>query len=76
MSTLMLQFAFGPVQSFVSQARTTRDLWAGSYLLSYLAGTAMTAALRTSQKIHLVTPSPDDPLLRALHRRKWPKPAS
>jgi len=26
----------GPVQDFISQARTTRDLWSGSYLLSWL----------------------------------------
>jgi CRISPR-associated protein Cmr2 len=34
-------FSIGPVQGFVSQARRTRDLWAGSYILSYLAGVAM-----------------------------------
>lgn len=39
----ILHFSFGPVQGFVSQARRTRDLWAGSYLLSYLAGQAMLA---------------------------------
>ncbi|MCW5203268.1 type III-B CRISPR-associated protein Cas10/Cmr2 [Desulfobulbus sp. US4] len=38
-----LHFAFGPVQDFVSQARRTRDLWAGSYLLSWLAGQAIHA---------------------------------
>ncbi|MGH8628477.1 MAG: type III-B CRISPR-associated protein Cas10/Cmr2, partial [Gammaproteobacteria bacterium] len=43
MSTRILHFAFGPVQDFVSQARRTRDLWAGSYLISYLAGCAMKA---------------------------------
>ncbi len=26
----------GPVQEFIAQARTTRDLWSGSYLLSWL----------------------------------------
>lgn len=36
-----LHFSFGPVQGFVAQARRTRDLWAGSYLISYLAGVAM-----------------------------------
>ncbi|NPV81545.1 MAG: type III-B CRISPR-associated protein Cas10/Cmr2 [Firmicutes bacterium] len=36
-----LQFTFSPVQAFVAQAKKTRDLWAGSYLLSYLAGSAM-----------------------------------
>src|SRR5882672_1435761 len=37
----ILHFTIGPVQSFVAQARRTRDLWAGSFLLSWLAGQAM-----------------------------------
>lgn len=36
-----LHFTFGPVQSFVAQARRTRDLYAGSLLLSHLALVAM-----------------------------------
>ena len=36
-----LHFTFGPVQSFVAQARRTRDLYAGSLLLSHLALAAM-----------------------------------
>src|SRR5947209_5085570 len=36
-----LHFTFGPVQSFVAQARRTRDLYAGSLLLSHLAMAAM-----------------------------------
>lgn len=31
----------GPVQGFVSQARRTRDFWAGSFLLSWLAAVAI-----------------------------------
>ncbi len=31
---LLLQI--GPVQEFIAQARTTRDLWSGSYLISWL----------------------------------------
>jgi CRISPR-associated protein Cmr2 len=31
-----LLFTIGPVQSFISKARKTSDLWAGSYMLSYL----------------------------------------
>lgn len=34
-------FTIGPVQSFVGQARRTRDFWAGSFLLSWLSGVAM-----------------------------------
>ena len=38
-----LHFSLGPVQGFVVQARRTRDLWAGSFLLSRLALEAMWA---------------------------------
>jgi len=31
-----LIFTIGPVQSFIATARKTQDLWAGSYILSYL----------------------------------------
>jgi len=31
-----LLMQIGPVQEFIAQARTTRDLWSGSYLLSWL----------------------------------------
>lgn len=48
-----LHFAFGPVQGFVSQARRTRDLWAGSYLLSWLAGHAMSALLNKGGEIKM-----------------------
>jgi len=40
-ATQNLHLTFSPVQTFVSQARRTRDLWAGSYLLAWLAGKAM-----------------------------------
>jgi CRISPR-associated protein Cmr2 len=36
-----LLFAVGPVQDFIATARKTQDLWAGSYLLSYLSWSAM-----------------------------------
>jgi len=37
-----LKFQLGPVQDFIAQARSIRDLWSGSYLLSWL----MAAGLR------------------------------
>jgi len=40
---MRFHFAIGPVQTFVGQARRTRDLWAGSFLLSYLAFQAIKA---------------------------------
>jgi CRISPR-associated protein Cmr2 len=31
-------FQLGPVQEFIAQARSTRDLWSGSYMLSWMTG--------------------------------------
>lgn len=42
--TTDLHVSFGPVQAFIAESRRTRDLWVGSYLLSYLAGRGMAAA--------------------------------
>jgi len=36
MPTSLLKLQIGPVQDFIAQARSTRDLWSGSYLLSWL----------------------------------------
>jgi len=41
-----LEFSVGPVQGFIGQARRTRDLWAGSYLLSYLSAVALHGAVQ------------------------------
>ena len=41
--TQVLHFSLGPVQGFIAQARRTRDLWAGSVLLSWLIGKAILA---------------------------------
>ena len=43
METPDFHFTLGPVQGFVAHARRTRDFWAGSFLLSWLAGVAMRA---------------------------------
>ncbi|MEY4910191.1 MAG: hypothetical protein RL260_3909 [Pseudomonadota bacterium] len=51
-------FTLGPVQGFVSQARRTRDFWAGSFLLSWLAGVAMVAVRRQGGTIDF--PKPPD----------------
>ena len=39
----LLMFQLGPVQDFIAQARSTRDLWSGSYLLSWLMAHALKA---------------------------------
>ena len=46
-----LHFTFGPVQSFVAQARRTRDLYAGSFLLSHLAMAAMAAVEKPGELV-------------------------
>ncbi|MDR4506856.1 MAG: type III-B CRISPR-associated protein Cas10/Cmr2 [Candidatus Brocadiaceae bacterium] len=37
----LLLFSIGPIQDFIATARKTQDLWAGSYMLSYLSWTVM-----------------------------------
>ncbi len=43
MSLTLLKLQIGPVQDFIAQARSTRDLWSGSYLLSWLMAAAINA---------------------------------
>jgi len=43
--TRYLHMAIGPVQTFVGQSRRTRDLWASSYLLSFLSARGMLHAV-------------------------------
>jgi len=50
-----LAFSIGPVQTFVSQSRRTRDLWASSFLLSDLAKVAMNEVKRRG---NLLVPAP------------------
>lgn len=49
-------FTLGPVQGFVAQARRTRDFWAGSFLLSWLAGVAMVAVKKQNGQINFPLP--------------------
>src|SRR5690606_29709494 len=76
-----LHFTLGPVQSFVAQSRRTRDLLAGSFLLSYLSGHAMMAIIRPQNNLsggNIVFPyvhqrqgeemGLKDPLLQAISR--------
>lgn len=41
MSNSLFMFTVGPVQSFISKARKTQDLYAGSFILSYLCRAGM-----------------------------------
>ena len=81
MSEHILHISIGPVQGFVAQARRTRDLWAGSFLLSWMSGQLMAAVLRQSGRI--VFPSvvkengkecePTDPMMAAIFGKPLPK---
>lgn len=64
-TTKTLHFNFTPVQSFVAQARRTRDLWAGSYLLAWLSGQAMKAILENKGDI-LMPYIKGDSLIKAI----------
>jgi len=60
----------GPVQGFVAQARRTRDFWAGSFLLSWLASVAMASVQQQGGQIRF--PIPDERFLDALQGRLPP----
>jgi len=53
----LLLFSIGPVQPLIAAARRIGDLWSGSYLLSYLASTALGEIARTFGPDHIVFPS-------------------
>ncbi|MEO3430172.1 type III-B CRISPR-associated protein Cas10/Cmr2 [Pelagibius sp. CAU 1746] len=61
----LLHFSLSPVQGFIADARRTRDLWAGSFLLSWLSGQAMAALVEKQGEI--IFPSVDgDELFEAV----------
>jgi CRISPR-associated protein Cmr2 len=76
-----LHFSLGPVQGFVAQARRTRDFWAGSFILSYLAGQAMLAVIEAGGELVLPAVKDEmgqitDPLLSAIQQRREGIPVS
>lgn len=50
MTEQLLIFAFGPVQSFIAEARRSQDLWAGSHILSELGRAALQSLIHTGAK--------------------------
>jgi len=46
MNSSLLKLQIGPVQDFIAQARSTRDLWSGSYLLSWLMAAGARALVK------------------------------
>lgn len=64
----LLTFQLGPVQDFLAAAKTTRDLWSGSYILSYLMASTITNARKSGAEI--IFPNPYDgtgPTLKILN---------
>jgi len=53
----LLIFSLSPVQSFISQARKTQDLWIGSLMLSWLTWNAMFPLIRDFGPDTIVYPS-------------------
>lgn len=53
-------FTLGPVQGFVSQARRTRDFWAGSFILSWLSAVAIQSVRHQEGKDSIKFPQPDE----------------
>ena len=65
----LLLFQLGPVQDFIAQARSTRDLWSGSYLLSWLIAHAMKAVTDQVGPDAVIFPSlRGNGIFDALHR--------
>lgn len=52
-----LQVAIGPIQKFIAAARKTRDLWIGSYLLSYLTFQGIRTIGETYGFDHIIFPN-------------------
>lgn len=81
----------GPAEGFLARSRRLRDLWSGSFVLSWLSGNAMVAGLeKAGRDARLLAPSVDlptlgkaarsaspeiDRLLRAVYRKRTGQPA-
>jgi CRISPR-associated protein Cmr2 len=70
-----LLFTIGPVQDFIAEARSTRDLWSGSYLLSYLIGRTLSRIALDFGADHVIFPNLcDQPIIDLLLREElWNK---
>ena len=65
----LLLFQFGPVQEFIAQARSCRDLWSGSYLISWLMAHALKAVTDAAGPDAIIFPSlRGNGIFDALHR--------
>jgi CRISPR-associated protein Cmr2 len=65
-----LKFQIGPVQEFIAQARSTRDLWSGSYLLSWLMAAGLKRLSELAGPDAVIFPSLRGQPLFDLHWRR------
>jgi len=65
-----LRLQLGPVQDFIAAARSNRDLWSGSYLLSWLMAAGLKALTSTVGPDAVIFPNLRDQPLFDLHWRK------
>lgn len=65
----------GPVQSFVAQARRSKDLWSGSFLLSWLSAVAIATVRAQGADNKIMFPIPEEHFMRAVtgEDRQGPK---
>jgi len=71
----LLKFQLGPVQDFIAAARNTRDLWSGSYLLSWLMAAGLKALALETGPDAVISPNLRGQPLFDLHLRDdlWQK---
>ena len=68
----LLMMQLGPVQDFIAQARTTRDLWSGSYLISWLIAHGLKAITDEIGPDAVIFPSlRGNGIFDALHNKKF-----
>lgn len=74
MTPAFLMFQAGPVQSFISEARSIRDLWSGSYLLSWLMARALHEVACLAGPDSVLFPALRGlPLLDVMNKPMWDK---
>ena len=74
-SNVLFSFSIGPVQDFISGARTVRDLWSGSYILSWLTARAIAEVVKeplNGKVMHLREPK-KHPLVELVMEHKIPE---
>ena len=76
MSKYLLNVSITPVQEFIAEARKIRDLWIGSYLLSYLTFKALEPFIKDTQCEIIYPHVEDSPFYRIEIERNSVSPQS